>query len=288
MDHNSDTIKVISVNKSFANTKRGLLSLVSSIFDPLGIVTPSLIEPKLIIQELWRQQIDWDELLPLELHSRWMAWKTSISSLSDVTINRWYGFDQSCSPELHIFADASEKAYGAVSYIKSTTASSVNVSFVLAKSRLAPLKGNLTIPKLELQAAVVATRLKNSILERLEVHQNNIYFWSDSMTTLKYIKNENRRFPPFVMHRVNEIRLNSSKESWKFVPGDYNPADHCTRYTRLDEIKELPNWLKSPPFLCQKKSNYDVIFPDTFTEEDETDDSQLNVNVSKSISTDNS
>lgn len=223
-DPNTDKFMVNSLSRSYPDTKRGMLSLVSSIFDPLGFLTPSVLEPKLLIQELWRCQISWDDAIPSDLLIRWNRWKLSLSALPNISINRWYGFNQTADPELHIFADASEKAYGAVAYVKVE----LTISFVLAKSRLTPIKGAFTIPKLELKAAVIASRLKDAIVPNLTVSEDRIFFWSDSKATLKYIKNEKRRFPAFVMQRVNEIRLNSSPSAWRFVPGNLNPGDHTT------------------------------------------------------------
>ena len=252
-DLNTDSIKVKSVDKWYPDTKRGLLSLISSIFDPLGIVTPSILEPKLIIQELWHRKLDWDISLPHDLMSRWNTWKTSLHALPNIAIDRCYGYSSNEHPELHVFADASEKAYGCVSYLKSPSTN--NVSFVLAKSRLAPLKGAFTTPKLELQAAVTAVRQKDAILQRIFVPENQIYFWTDSKTVLRYIKNDQRRFPAFVMHRVNEIRVNSIPNSWNFIPGKENPADHCTRYASFKILKENTVWLNGPDFL--REANFD-------------------------------
>jgi len=279
-DPNTDTIRVSTVNKKFPSTKRGALSLVSSIFDPLGLVTLSVLEPKLIIQELWRRKADWDESLPDDLQSRLNNWKSTITSISEVSVKRWYGSQRSSHRELHVFADASEKAFGAVSYLKIKSDSTILVSFIIAKSRLAPIKGPLTIPKLELQAAVIATRLKETILQRLQVPDGCIYFWSDSKTVLKYINNENRRFPTFVMHRVNEIRLNSPKESWRFVPGLKNPADHCTRYTNFSDLQSLTNWLNGPEFLHQPSFDYDSFIDNQHDESNDENDEEPNVNTS--------
>ena len=126
-DPSTDTIRVSTVNKTFPSTKRGALSLVSSIFDPLGLVTPSVLEPKLIIQELWRHKADWDESLPDDLLSRLNNWKSTITLISEVSVNRWYGSQRPSRQELHVFADASERAFGAVSYLKVKTDSTISV-----------------------------------------------------------------------------------------------------------------------------------------------------------------
>ena len=207
-------------------------------------------------------------------------WKSTITSISEVSVNRWYGSQRSSHQELHVFADASERAFGAVSYLKVKTDSTISVSFIIAKSRLAPIKGALTIPKLELQAAVIATRLKETILQRLQIPDGCIYLLSDSKTVLKYINNEHRRFPTFVMHRVNEIRLNSPKDSWRFVPGLKNPADHCTRYTNFSDLQSLTNWLNGPEFLHQPSFDYDSFTDNQFDESNDENDEETDVSTS--------
>ena len=99
--------------------KRGLLSLVSSIFDPLGILTPTIIESKQIIQLSWQRKIDWDDTLPLDLEIRWKNWLINLPKINHVSLPRWYGFsfvDTSCT-ELHIFAGASNSAFGTVDFL---------------------------------------------------------------------------------------------------------------------------------------------------------------------------
>ena len=101
------------------------------------------------------------------------------------------------------------------------------ISFIIGKS---PLNSKIiTIPKLELQAAVIASRMKCKIVDESQITVNDIYFWSDSQTVLKYIKNENQRFSAYIMHRVNKIKSNSNIADWYYVPGKMNIADQCTR-----------------------------------------------------------
>ena len=104
--------------------------------------------------------------------------------------------------ELHVFADASTQAYAATVYLKSiNNKGNIKSSFVIAKSRLAPLNMNtLSIPKLELEAAVTAARLKTTVISELTFKLHSVYIWSDSKTVLRYIKNEHKHFPRHVMH----------------------------------------------------------------------------------------
>ena len=99
-------------------TKRGILSYTGSIFDPLEILTPIILEPKLIIQSLWKQKIDWDRKLTTDLKQGFLLWKEKLQSWDAIQIPRWYGLNSSTEAELHIFTDASTYAYGAVVYFR--------------------------------------------------------------------------------------------------------------------------------------------------------------------------
>ena len=219
-----DILKVDLVRKTFPLTKRGILSQLCTIFDPLGILNPCTLELKLIVQELWLRKIEWDSIIPKDLLDRFNKFQNRFIYLENIEINRYYGFDSSTeTTELHIFADSSNQAYGPVAYIRDVKKDRVNISFVLGKSRLAPLDKNaLTIPKLKLSAAVVAVRIKVKLLEESNISMNKVYFWVDSKTVLRYIRYENKCFSVFVSHRVNEIRSNSNIADWHFIEGKLN------------------------------------------------------------------
>ena len=102
-------LRIKGVTKNVALTKTGLLSFISSIYDPVGLITPVTLEPKLIIQDLWRRQIDWDIELPDDLKLRWTKWKQTLQYLENIEIPGWHGFTNTefRQVQLHIFADAS-------------------------------------------------------------------------------------------------------------------------------------------------------------------------------------
>ena len=126
----------------------------------------------------------------------------------------------------------------------------------MGKSRLAPLnEKSLTIPKLELQAAVIASRLKVKILEEIDLNIHRIYFWTDSKTVLKYIRNENKRFPVYIMLRVSEIRYNSDINNWHFISGSINVSDHCTRPLSFEDLVKQNDYLYGPKILFQPLEN---------------------------------
>ena len=172
-------------------------------------------------------------------------------------ISRYYGIDTHTeTTELHFFADSSNQVYGVVVYLRSRLNSNLKVSFVLGKSRSAPIKEKrVTIPKLELQAALIAVRIKEKLVKEANVQVSKLYFWSDSKTVLKFIRNENTRFPTYVMHRINEIRSSSDISYCHFVPGKLNISDNCTRPTTFENIAKDNRYLNGPPFLYESLEN---------------------------------
>ena len=233
-----DTFTFKPIIKYYPDTKRGILSLMSSILDPLGILTLCLHQLKHIVQQLRKQNTGWDETIPNSLLKQWEFWKEDMQFISDINIPRWFGFEKQLGDriELNIFCDASSEAYGAAAYVNyfSECPKKHISSFLLSKSRLAPIKEkSLTIPRLELQAAVLAIRLKNTISKQLDFLIDETRFWSDSQIDLKYIANKDTRFPVFVMNRLNEIRLHSTPEQWYYVPTSQNP----TCFVPFSELK---------------------------------------------------
>ncbi|XP_014675111.1 PREDICTED: uncharacterized protein LOC106815195 [Priapulus caudatus] len=136
-----------------------------------------------------------------------------LSVLTGVTIDRCYrpsNFENVESVQIHHFADASEKGYGAVSYFRFVDAAGTkHCSFIMGKSRLAPVKA-VTIPRLELMAAALAASLDQKTKEESKIPVHNTLFWTDSMVVLRYIQNESKRFKAFVANRVSVIQKSSS------------------------------------------------------------------------------
>ena len=150
-------------------------------------------------------------------------------------------------PDLHIFADSSLKAYGCAAYFRVVENNNTKVSFVIGKSRLAPLKEKrLSIPKLELQAAVTATRIKTKLLVEANFNVERIHFWSDSKTVLKYVYNEEKHFPVYVMRRLDEIRSNSNITDWSYIPTHHNASDACTRPIDFIDFEDKNDYLNGP------------------------------------------
>ncbi|XP_058467435.1 uncharacterized protein LOC131440300 [Malaya genurostris] len=233
-------------------TKRQVLRTVMSLFDPLGLLSHFIIHGKILIQDLWRVQIGWDDLIPCRQHSRWLRWTSEFEKLSCVRVNRCYF---PTVPErkikqlqLHMFVDASEEAYACVAYLRAEVYDGVQVALVAAKSKVAPLK-TLSIPKLELQAAVLGTRLQKTIRSTHSLPITESIYWSDSQTVLAWINPNHRKFRQFVSCRVGEILTLTNPEDWRWVPSKDNVADDATKWGKGSHLSPDSRWFWGPSFL---------------------------------------
>ena len=165
------------------------------------------------------------------------------------------GFEQGVF-KLYHFSDASERSYGACSYLRIITPEGkIHVALLASKGRLAPLK-TMTIPRLELTAAVTAVKLDQLIRKHFELHTVDSKFWSDSEIVLAYINNETKRFNTFVANRVSQIRQVSEPCQWCHVPGKFNPADVISRGCQAGNLPNM--WFEGPKFLWDYKANWPV------------------------------
>ena len=205
----SDTFQFRLVLNDRPLTRRGILSTINSVYDPLGFLAPVLLIGKQILQCMCREQADWDTPLPEELKQRWEHWKESLFHLERLKIQRCLkpaGFDEVVTAELHHFSDASTSGYGQCTYLRLLNRESkVHCSLIIGKSRVAPLK-HVTIPRLELVAALVSVKISALLQRELEYENVTEWFWTDSKIVLGYIANNARRFHVFVANRVQQIR----------------------------------------------------------------------------------
>lgn len=246
------------LNQKRNPTKREMLSLAMSIFDPLGLIADHQVYAKVMIQETFNLPIGWDDAVPDCLRERWYQWQSTLKEVANVRVPRCYFFQDSRKEdklELHVFVDASESAYAAVAYWRIEVESVVQLSFVAGKTRVAPRK-LLTIPRLELQAAVLGLRMHQNILKCHSIQPTKSYYWSDSNTVISWIRSGSDKFKPFVAHRVAEILDNSDANEWSWVPTELNPADDGTRAKFPISYKPDSRWIKGPDFLLNDSVNW--------------------------------
>lgn len=180
---------------------------------------------KIVLQRTWELNIGWDDQVPDCILERWKMWRLELPILTSVHLERCYYLkgETQTHVEIHGFSDASEEAYAAVAYLRSTYYASGKtwVSLVMAKSKVAPIKRQ-SIPRLELCGALMLSR----ILKHLEqVPTSSIYAWTDSTIVLDWLNGNPRRFKTFVGNRVSEIMDTVPPKRWRHVPTECNPAD---------------------------------------------------------------
>ncbi|XP_016522029.1 uncharacterized protein LOC107834739 [Poecilia formosa] len=218
--------------KHLALTRRGMLSGNSSVYDPLGFLAPVTLEAKLLLQELCKRSCSWDDALPQDILHKWRRWLEELVLLSTFSVDRCIkpvGFGAIKHAQLHNFSDASETGYGTVVYIWMINyESTIHVAFLMGKARVTPQKV-ITIPRLELSAAVLAVKVDAMVKAELNIHLEKLMFWTDSTSVLKYINNEDGCFQTFVANRIATIRNLSEPTEWNHVGTKENSADYVSR-----------------------------------------------------------
>ncbi|XP_059622190.1 uncharacterized protein LOC132265510 [Phlebotomus argentipes] len=165
-------------------TKRGITSESASIFDPIGWLAPVILRAKIIIQMLWKEEVGWDQKPAEVIINRWKDFRNDITAIEEIRIPRWTQYTPQSRVELHGFADASEKAFAACIYIRVTTGKQTTVHLLTAKTRVAPQKGKITLPRLELCGAVLLAQLLKRTESTLKIPIHAVFAWSDSEITL--------------------------------------------------------------------------------------------------------
>ena len=239
-------------------TRRKILSVTSTIFDPLGWISPFTLRARGILQQTCKDGLEWDDTVPTEILNNWRDWCKEVSSLHKLSIRRCfhhddYKFDKIV--QLHHFSDASSQGFGACSYIRIVdNLDRVTVNLVMAKARVTPI-ASTTIPRLELMGAVLATRLSAILNRELTFENIENFFWSDSNIVLGYIANEAKRFKVYVSNRIQEIHSASDPSQWRHIGSKENPADIASRGTSAEALVESSLWFHGPEFLHCKDLN---------------------------------
>ena len=250
-------------------TRRGMLSVSSSVYDPLGFLAPVLLPAKIMLQELCRRNFGWDETVPSDILHHWVRWMEELDMLFEWKVERCIkpkGFGNITHAQLHHFSDASESGYGTVTYLRmQNNRHDFHVGFLTGKARVTPLKA-ITIPRLELTAAVLAVRIDLMLRTELRIPLQESVFWTDSTSVLKYIKNEDKRFHTFVANRVSTIRETSKTSQWRYISTRENPADDASRGVRVGDFINNNRWIGGPGFLCKPEEDWPANTVDTVIE----------------------
>ena len=123
-------------------------------------------------------------------------------------------------------------------------------SFLFGKARVSPLKQQ-TIPRLELQAAVYAIRMRRTICNET-TNIVDVHHWSDISSVLHWISNTHESHKIFIANQLSEILDHSKRSEWRYIPSKLNPADNATRGLPASETHSNSDWLRGPSFLNKK------------------------------------
>uniref|UniRef100_UPI0014388862 uncharacterized protein LOC117165370 n=1 Tax=Bombus vancouverensis nearcticus TaxID=2705178 RepID=UPI0014388862 len=234
-------------------TKRIISSEIAKIYDPLGLLAPVIVRAKMLLQRIWSSKIDWDESLPIELHTEWERYYAQLPLLNNVRFPRKAIIESAMEIELHGFCDASEKAYGACVYLRTLTINGrAWTQLLTAKSKVAPLKCQ-TIPRLELSGALLLTSLMSTVQQALSQKITRTIYWTDSTIVLHWLNTSPHTLKTFVANRVSEIQTKTSIRDWRHVPTDDNPADLISRGQTPEEFLRPTIWQHGPAWLYQSE-----------------------------------
>lgn len=230
-------------------TKRYILSNISQIFDPLGLLSPVIIVIKILLQKLWLLKTGFDDEVPANIAQIWDRFATSLSLLKELRIPRHVIGSDPRQIELHVFSDASESAYGTCIYVRTINHdSSITVRLYCSKSKVAPLRP-VSTPRLELLGALTSVRLFNKLRNSINCNFSNIVFWCDSTIVLGWLRMAPNLLKTFVQNRVCEIHDIAKDLPWCHVRGKDNPADLVSRGVKLEDLQSCSLWWNGPAFL---------------------------------------
>ena len=260
-------------------TRTTVASGMAQIFDPLGLASPFTITAKLLHQDVWRDVVlpkhptsaqrkaAWREPLEQAFKKRWLEWEAQVPALATMSIPRWYmTTNDEKARQLHIFGDASPKAFGAVAYMVTTCQDGTAKSeFVVAKCRVNPASKPETLARLELMAALMAARMMQHFKKSTGI-EVPVTLWTDSGITYTWLTKNPYRWREWVSRRVLEIQaLTKEHCQWRHLPGVENPADLCTRGISAEDLACSSLWMCGPPWLTEDSSKWP---PNVFNEDE--------------------
>ena len=257
-DHSNDTLVVSRVTSSTVTkslTQRFVLSLVSQVFDPIGLMAPFTVGARLLLKDNWRRSGQhWDEELPKDTVERFLEWSIELPKLGEIAIPRSYFSENFEHLELHMFGDSSQDVFTAVGFLRAQVNTSsgpkTELAFFLGITGVAPMKV-MTFPKLELQSALLAAQWKQDICGALTVHVNKVFVRTESTTVLQWLQPTSNQ-PIFIANRVCEILEHTSVDERNHVSSSDNPADANTRGMSA-EVLQSSSWVRGPDFSRTKE-----------------------------------
>lgn len=252
-------------------TKRMVLSQVASLYDPLGLLTPFTVQCKLLMRQLItlkreqdaaEQTLSWDDPIPDDMYDQWVCLFKNMFALEKIKFQRCIKPDSAIgNPTLVVYADASNVAYSTCAYVRIRLQDGTySARLLAAKSRIAPLR-QITIPRLELCAAVLASRLRKAIEKELNFVFDRVFHLVDSQIVRAQIQKESHGFGTFVATRIAEIQTHTDTSEWWWVPSDVNAADYATRPQHPLSLGSDSVWQNGPEYLTLPVEEWPISQP---------------------------
>lgn len=251
-----------SLNPSaLASTKRLILSEISKLFDPLGWLTPIIVRAKMLMQQIWCLDLDWDDKLPVDILEKWSLIRDDLQHVSVIQIPRSLAHSLSQPIELHGFCDASNSAYAAVVYSRILQIDDTyTITLLAAKSKVSPIK-QVTLPRLELCGAQLLSKLIHKVMKDLKISNVQSFAWCDSSIVLHWLRGHPNRLKTFVANRISDILDRGNIKHWRHISGKENPADCATRGLDIVALENHPLWWRGPSWLAQGSETWPVSMP---------------------------
>ena len=236
-------------------SKRVMLKIIASVYDPLGFLAPVMIKFKVLLQEMWRRGIEWDDDIPEDIRLKWNKISVDLRSLQNIALPRCIDFGDGKGVrryELITFADASKIAYSAAVYLKIVNGQNIDVNVVFAKSRLAPVK-EISIPRLELLAVLIGCRASVFVAKELKLGNIRQTIMTDSRCVIEWYRSE-KELKRFVRDKIREIR--SFELRIGYVKSEENPADIASRGESVKNLMQNKLWWNGPRWLVEDDESY--------------------------------
>lgn len=272
-DPKTDTFGYHTNSDTTILTKRSVLSTIARLYDPIGVLGPVLLWAKGVMQELWIEKSEWDSPLTPPLMLKWRQFLDELSLLSQVSIPRHINTRHITEIQLVGFADASQRGYAASVFLRiADNTGNFHVYFITCKTKIAPLKISqidvtLTIPRLELCAALLLARLMSHRLKLLQdvISIDKVRAWTDSSIVLAWLTREQKQFKIFVTNRIAKIQSLLPKCEWAHVSSSANPADPASRGMLPKDLLACSLHLEGPEFLRRDDTGWPTLVPTEMT-----------------------
>lgn len=244
-------------------TRRGMLSLTASVWDPIGVLLPVIMYLRMLMQAVWVTSTgnSWDEPINDALKAKFVKFLEKMDMLSAIKIPRWTGTFKNSLLEICGFCDASQDGYAAVLYGRTRLNNNeLKISFLGARGRVTPVKNQrnnesqlCTIPKFELLGIVLLSQLYKETVKNFKHLHIRFFAYTDSEIALGWVRNDQQHENKFIRRKVASIRRVIQPAELNHVKGEENPADLPSRGILPEQLHNNTLWFFGPDWLKNDK-----------------------------------